>query len=362
MDIENLRVINAAGKLTALGGSAQTKVVADSQSKAAMLQVDLQQLRQNVAAEIAEYCDAEAACITSGAAAGICISIAALICTDSEALIHRLPKLPAAKTVVLQAGHNINFGAHIEQMIHMTGADCVIAGTEKEVTTEQLATALNDGPMAYLFVQSHHCLQDNRLSIETCISLAKERNVPIVVDAAAEEDLQKYVKLGADLVTYSGGKAFGGPTSGFIVGRKNLVELCEQQFKGIARPMKVSKEQLAGLSVAMRQYRAQDHVSVRQRWDRLSRLLFQALENSPFYGVSTRKDEAGRDFERVCISPIDGSFSCQTLVRFLAACNPSIRTRNHQVNQDRILVDPRELDEDDMQIIISRLADFESNQ
>ena len=62
------------------------------------------------------------------------------------------------------------------------------------------------------------------------------RGIPVLVDAAAEADLGTYIADGADLVTYSGGKAIGGPTCGFIPGRASLIEACELQDRGIARP------------------------------------------------------------------------------------------------------------------------------
>ena len=51
--------------------------------------------------------------------------------------------------------------------------------------------------------------------------LRSEIKVPLIVDAAAEEDIQKYVKY-SDLAIYSGSKAIEGPTSG-IVGGKSIL-------------------------------------------------------------------------------------------------------------------------------------------
>jgi D-glucosaminate-6-phosphate ammonia-lyase len=64
----------------------------------------------------------------------------------------------------------------------------------------------------------------------------------VIVDAAAEEDLRLYVSQGADLVIYSGAKAFNAPTSGFITGKREWIECCKAQHHGIARAMKIGKE------------------------------------------------------------------------------------------------------------------------
>ena len=362
MNLEKVRVINAAGKLTALGGSAQSKTIANAQAAAAQLHLDMSALREEVASQIANLCCAEAACVTSGAAAGITISVAAMICRDNPELGARLPQVPDRKAILIQAGHNINFGADIEQMIHMAGADTVIAGTKAKVTESDIKEALRVEPIGLLYVQSHHCIQENRVDLASCIELANKAGVPVIVDAAAEDDLQKYIAMGADLVTYSGGKAFGGPTSGFIAGRHDLVELCEHQFRGIARPMKVSKEQLTGLSLALSEYASRNHEAILVAWDQLNQKLVDAFAHSSIYRLETKPDEAGRNFERVSVIPNQQKFDCRDLVQFLADSTPSIRTRNHQINEQRVLIDPRELSEADMGEIITRLREFESNQ
>jgi len=362
MDLDNARVINAAGKLTALGGSAQSEAIANGQAKAARIHLDIGALREQVASQIADHCGAEAACVTSGAAAGITISTAAMICRDNSELVTRLPEIPEPKAIVIQAGHNINFGADVEQMVHMAGADTVIAGNNDRVTESDLEAALRGGPMAILYVQSHHCIQENRVDLTSCIELANGEGVPVIVDAAAEDDLQKYIAMGAELVIYSGGKAFGGPTSGFIVGRKNLIELCEYQFLGIARPMKVSKEQLIGLSLALTEYTARDHEATLLSWDHHNQKLVDAFLESSFYKLDIKPDEAGRNFSRVAIMPNQEKFDCRDLVRFLVGGSPTIRTRNHQVSEGRVLIDPRELSDNDMDELITRLSEFENNQ
>ena len=61
-------VINAAGKLTALGGTAQHEEVAQAQAEAAQSHVDLAELRTRAGELIAEWTGAEAASVTTGAA------------------------------------------------------------------------------------------------------------------------------------------------------------------------------------------------------------------------------------------------------------------------------------------------------
>ena len=84
-------VINAAGKMTALGGTAQSDVVARAQAEAAQHHVDLDALRQRAAARVAQLTGAEAASITPGAAAGLAISVAACITGMHIERVLRIP-------------------------------------------------------------------------------------------------------------------------------------------------------------------------------------------------------------------------------------------------------------------------------
>ena len=61
------------------------------------------------------------------------------------------------------------------------------------------------------------------ISVEEAWEVAQRNNVPLIVDAAAEEDIQKYVKY-SDLAIYSGSKAIEGPTSGIVGGKRKYIE------------------------------------------------------------------------------------------------------------------------------------------
>ena len=65
------------------------------------------------------------------------------------------------------------------------------------------------------------------------IELGHRYHLPVIVDAAAEEDLKVYDNLGADAVVYSGTKAFEGPTSGFTDWEKRYLSNQEKTKSGI---------------------------------------------------------------------------------------------------------------------------------
>ena len=337
-------VINAAGKMTALGGTAQQAWVADAQAAAAQVHVDLAQLRAVAGRKIAAVTGADDACITTGAAAGIAIGIAAILTGTDPDKVRRIPDHPGPKDVLIQAGHDVDFGAAVTQMIRLGGGNPVVFGTADVVTDRDLDQALSATTVALVYVKSHHCIQERRLPLSAFLN----RGLPVLVDAAAEEDLRAYIRAGADLVTYSGGKAIGGPTSGFIAGRRELIEACEMQQRGIGRAMKVGKEQIMGLLAALGRGE--------QDSSNIVMLLEQALSHFDKLDVSLADDRAGRDIRRVAIRA--RGFNINDLVDHLTAGNPSIRTRNHQLREGLVLFDPRELRPEHIPVIEHRVADF----
>jgi L-seryl-tRNA(Ser) seleniumtransferase/D-glucosaminate-6-phosphate ammonia-lyase len=351
-------VINAAGKLTALGGSAQHEEVAAAQFSAARGHVDLSTLRQRAGELAAKATGAEAASITTGAAAGIVVGVAAVIAGTDPRLIALLPESEGLRNrILIQAGHWVNFGAPVEQMVRLGGGVPQLVGNVNNVPEAVLEETLRESePAALLYVQSHHAVQERMVPLERCIELAHTHNVPVIVDAAAEQDLARYIAAGVDLVTYSGGKAFGGPTVGFIAGRRELIEACEAQTRGIARPMKVGKEQIVALLVALERYSARDESAEREQ--RVNAIVRDAVDGIDTVDITLRPDEAGRPIERVALSARNGAFDVRELVDFLADGSPSIRTRNHHLDAGIVAIDPREVSEEQAAVIADRLRAF----
>jgi L-seryl-tRNA(Ser) seleniumtransferase/D-glucosaminate-6-phosphate ammonia-lyase len=353
-------VINAAGKMTALGGTAQSDAVARAQAAAAQSHVDIETLRRRAGELVARYTGAQAASITSGAAAGIAISAAACITGTHVDRVLRVPNTDGLRRrVLLQAGHAINFGASVTQMIELGGGRPEIIGWANSVPKALLDAALTAHAdiVAMVYVQSHHSVQEQMIPLMDCIGAAHRNHVPVIVDAAAEQDLERYIELGADLVTYSGGKAIGGPTVGFIAGRHDLIEACELQQRGIARAMKVGKEQIVGLLVALEHYAHRDPAADRARQSALVGMMMVRLSGVVGLRIYSKPDEAGRGIERLALERSDGG-DIRELVKHLAAGSPSIRTRNHHLDDGIVLIDPREIDEFQVPVITDRIRKF----
>jgi uncharacterized pyridoxal phosphate-dependent enzyme len=358
------RVINAGGRLTALGGTTLAPDVAAAMAAAGQQYVRLSDLFDRAGVLIAEYSGAEAACVTTGAAAGIALMSAACIAGTDPARVERLPDVEGdRREVLVQIGHMVSFGAPIAQMIRLGGGRPVAVGWANGVSRTHLESAITERAAAFLYVQSHHTVHKGMLSLSECLEVCRARGVPFLVDAAAEEDIRYYIGLGVDAVTYSGGKAFGGPTSGFIAGRRDLIAACRAQERGIGRPMKVGKETVVGLLTALRRYVGRDDADVAaelERQRRLVDLIRDDLAGLPGLRVDTAADEAGRAIVRASIAVDESRLGATAgqLVEHLATGDPAVYVRGHLASLGTVTIDPRPIDENDARIIVEQIRSF----
>jgi L-seryl-tRNA(Ser) seleniumtransferase len=104
------------------------------------------------------------------------------------------------------------------------------------------------------------------VELEQLVTLGRQRRLPVMEDlgSGAFIDLSVYglpkeplvserVKLGADLVTFSGDKILGGPQAGLIIGKKQLIEQINKNH--LQRALRCGKMTLAALEATLRLYR-----------------------------------------------------------------------------------------------------------
>jgi L-seryl-tRNA(Ser) seleniumtransferase/D-glucosaminate-6-phosphate ammonia-lyase len=262
------KVINARGiGLTGIGGSVMSSKVVAAMDEASKSYVYISELRRKVGEVIARVTGADDGCVTCGAAAGIAIMTAACMCGADLIKLGRLPHTEGLRNeMIIPWGHAIHYIAGSGNCIEITGAKPIYIGcvTGARVSMgdykKELEGAINEKTAAVFYCLSDMCIQKFwQITLEEVVEVAHEREVPVIVDAAAYPDLKYPTSAGADLATFSGGKYVGGPSaSGFICGRKDLIEACELAQWTIGRTMKVGKEEIVGLMVALEEYEKRD--------------------------------------------------------------------------------------------------------
>ena len=345
------RVINADGKMTKLGVSIVDDSVLEVSNKAAQAFVVIDDLYKKAGEIISRYTGSDDSLPTCSASAGICLSVAGLIARDSKVLLHRLPNSEGLKNeVIIQKGHVVNYGAPIDMMIRLAGGKVIEAGSTNKCETAEIEELIIDNTIALFYVKSHHTVQKGMQNLETMIDIAHRHGLPVIVDAAAEEDLKKYIALGADLVVYSGSKAIESVTSGFVSGKREYIDYARRQYYGIGRAMKVGKEQILGLIKALDNYHKKDWAKEKERMAKLVDYLISKLKDLPSLEVSKAKD-AVREIYRCRIKYKDAL----SLRNDLQNGKIAIYVRDHYVNEGIIDLDVRALNQDDCDVICERI-------
>jgi len=354
------QVINASGRMTALGVSTPSGEVVEAVAYAMGQYFEMKDLVDKTGDYIAKLLQVEAATIVACAAAGIAQSVAAVIVKDDPRLLFDLHAAPVngPTEIVLPKGHNVNFGAPVGTMVALGGGKVVEAGWGNECSPAQLDAAVGPKTAAILYIKSHHALQKSVLSVSEAVAVAQRHRVPLIVDAAAEEDLRCYYEMGADLVIYSGGKAIEGPTaSGLVIGRKQYVEWVKLQSKGIGRAMKVGKEGILGLAAAIESYLTRSKETGNEMAARLQPFI---ADLGRIEGVAARIvwDSAGRDIARGEISFDENKLGRTTpsIVAALKDDDTAIYFREYRANEGKLEVDVRSVSSEQLKTISQNIA------
>ena len=299
--------INAAACYTALGGSLMSAQVLAAMNSAAKSFISLHELQQKAGEKIAKITNNEAAYITTGAAAGIVLSVLATRNRGNLIEIQKIIDGTAKESEVLMfTGHRIPYDA----AIRLAGSKIVTVGDAIQTFEYQLEAGINQSTSAILYCAGSH-LAAPVLSLEKTIKIAKQYGIPVIVDAAAQlpplSNLWHFSRdSGADLVIFSGGKGLRGPqSSGLIVGTHELIEAVRANgapFQRLGRAFKASKEEIAGLVTAIEIYVEKDHEEEWKIWSKVVELWVDELSKISDIKVS-RDDvnEAGQPIPRVAI-------------------------------------------------------------
>ena len=260
-------VINARGNQTILGGSKPSERVRAAMAKAGRSFVVMEELLAKSGEHIADLLGTEAAYVTSGCSAALALSAAACIAGSDPDKIFQLPDTTGLKDeVILQKKQRYSY----DRSYTVTGAKLVEAGDDDGCTAEQLEEAMgpNTAAVAY-FIQPDW--DDSVVSLEDAVEIAHGRGVPVIADAASQIYPLDYFRSNAqsaDLVCF-GAKYLEAPHStGFVCGRKDLVEaVAASGFIGfhtggrraIGRPMKVDRQDVIGVVAALDAWFSTNH-------------------------------------------------------------------------------------------------------
>ncbi len=298
-------VINAQGNRTVLGGSATVPEVTAAMAAVNDTYIEMAELLARSGEYIADLLGVEAAYVTSGCSAALAFSAAACMTGRDLDKIAQLPDTTGMKNeIVIQKAQRYIY----DRSFTVPGARLVEAGDEDGCSPDQLEEAIGDNTAAVAYLIRADEL-DGVLALEQTVDIAHDAGVPVIADAAAQIYPLDYFwrnAQSADLACF-GAKYMGAPqSSGFLCGRKELVEAASDQGfiafqenggRSFGRPMKMDKQEVVGVVTAVERWVKMNHedrlMVYEERLDTARQILAGTpgvgleIENVPQYFGST---------------------------------------------------------------------------
>jgi uncharacterized pyridoxal phosphate-dependent enzyme len=320
--------INAAGTYTAMTSSLMPREVMDAINYASEHYVMLDELHDRVGARIASLLHCEAAMVTAGAASALTLGTAAVLTGTDRQRIIDLPNLAGMKSeVIVQKTHRFGYDHAVR--------NCGITLVEVE-TRDELERAINDKTAMMLFYNANNFV--GQIKDEEFAQLGKKHAVPTMNDCAADvpplENLWRYTKMGFDLVAFSGGKGIRGPQSaGLLLGRQDLIAAARlngpPNSNSIGRGMKVNKEEMLGMLVAVELYLKKDHAREKREFEHRADVIRKAAAAVPGVQAEVFVPDVANHVPHVRISwdAASNPITAEKAVQVLREGEPSIGTR-----------------------------------
>jgi len=201
-----------------------------------------------------------------GAIDALCAAVPAaqaahIVNNGAAALVLAATALAQGKEIIIARGElvEIGDGFRIPELLVSTGARLREVGTTNRVDIQDYAAAI--GPETGFVLKVHpsnFVVRGFTSSVE--VGRLSELGVPVVADLGSgllaphpalpdEPDAQSALAAGAALVIASGDKLLGGPQSGLILGRRDLVHRLRRH--PLARALRVDKLTIAALEATV---------------------------------------------------------------------------------------------------------------
>lgn len=257
-------LINSRGTFTIITGSQTLPEVKRAMDEASRHFVQMDELMDGVGQRLADITGAEWGIVTAGCCAAIAHCTCAAIAGNNPERMQRLPELTGLKDEVIIPAYSRNVYDHAIRMVGVKIVEVKDAAELEAAFTPRTA-------MVYILGGPG---DDGPLGTRVVAAAAKKRNVPVLVDAAAEiltMNPNVHLERGATAVAYSGGKCIRGPqAAGLLLGEKAWLKAAwsnSAPHHAYGRALKAGKEEIMGMLAAVEMWPKRDHKAEWREWE-----------------------------------------------------------------------------------------------
>ena len=199
-----------------------------------------------------------------------------MVNNNAAAVMIMLNSLCENKKVIISRGQQVEIGGsfRIPDIIKSSGCKMVEVGTTNKTKLSDYENAIDSNTSAILVVHTSNYKVvgfTETVDFKELAILCKEKEIHLLFDLGSgaiynsksanipfERKISDYIKLGADIVTYSGDKLLGGIQGGIISGNKKLVK---KIYKNpMYRTLRCDKYRIALMEKILRTYNSTDEI------------------------------------------------------------------------------------------------------
>jgi L-seryl-tRNA(Ser) seleniumtransferase len=321
----------------------------------------------------------ELICKLTGAQAAMVVN------NNAAAVMLVLSTMAKGREVVVSRGQLVEIGGsfRVPDVMEQSGAALVEVGTTNKTHVSDYERAVNENTAALMKVHTSNYRIlgfTSEVESEDMVALGRTLGLPVIEDLGSgmlleltefglpyEPTVQRAVKAGMDVVTFSGDKMLGGPQAGIIIGSKEYID--KMKKNPLTRAIRIDKLTLAALEGTLRLYMDKElalkEIPVLrmltysgEELDKRARRLYRRLKKSlsALGAISIEADysEVGggsmplhkMPTKAVALKPI--GISLVELEEKLRAYKTPIVAR---INKDRLMLDVRTIMDDEFEVI-----------